>query len=367
MKIKLEHVHSFINRHGKQRYYYRRPGRPKIRLPDDPASAAFLEAYHAARAAHVILPPQQLGKKRSPEGTVAGAIAAYYQHNSFRDGLAPSTQAMRRAILERLRSEHGDKPLVLLERRHIAVMLGKMKPYAAHNWLKTLRGLMAFAVEVELLRDDPTTGIKRAQTKASTGFHSWTEGEILQYEAHHPVGSRGRLALALLLYTAQRRSDIVRLGPQHVRDGTITLRPQKTLRTSAKTLELPLHPALAEVIAATPTGHLSFLVTTPGAPFTAAGFGGWFRERCNEAGLPHCTAHGLRKAQCRRLAEAGCSEHQIAAVTGHENLAEIRRYTHAAAQKKLAFAAYATVGGTPVEQEIGSPNPKVVAHPTLRR
>jgi integrase len=342
MNLKFPHVVADKSRHGRVRYYYRRPGRAKIRLPDDPGSPAFLEAYHAAKAAHVIAPPK-LGRKRSPDGTVAGAIAAYYQHNSFVHGLAPSTQAMRRAILERLRSEHGDKPLAGLERKHIAVMLGKMKPYAAHNWLKTLRGLMAFAVEVELLAEDPTDSIKRAKAKTSTGFHSWTEGEIAQYEAHHPVGSKARLALALLLYTAQRRSDIVRLGPQHVTGRTITLRPQKTERTTAKTLLIPLHSELAAVLAATQTGHLSYLVTGAGAPFSPAGFGNWFRECCNEAGLPHCSAHGLRKAQCRRLAEAGCSEHQIAAITGHDSLALIRVYTRAVAQEQLAAAAYAQI------------------------
>lgn len=343
MNIKFAHVIADKSRHGRVRYYYRRPGRPKIRLPDDPSSPEFLAAWHAAKAAFVLEPRKQLGRKRSPDGTVAGAIAAYYQHNSFSEALAPSTQAMRRAILERLRAEHGDKPLAGLERKHIAVLLGKMKPYAAHNWLKTLRGLMAFAVEIELLAEDPTASIKRAKAKASTGFHSWSEGEIAQYEAHHPVGSRARLALALLLYTAQRRADIVRLGPQHVTGNTLTVRPQKTLRTTAKMLVIPLHSELARVLAATPTGHLSYLVTEAGAPFSQAGFGNWFRDRCNEAGLPHCTAHGLRKAQCRRLAEAGCSEHQIAAITGHDSLALIRVYTRAAAQQKLAEAAYAQI------------------------
>jgi integrase len=124
---------------------------------------------------------------------------------------------------------------------------------------------------------------------------------------------------------------------------TITVRPQKTERTTAKTLLIPLHSELAAVLAATPTGHLSYLVTGAGAPFSPAGFGNWFRDCCNEAGLPHCTAHGLRKAQCRRLAEAGCSEHQIAAITGHDSLALIRLYTRAAAQEQLAAAAYAQI------------------------
>jgi integrase len=95
-------------------------------------------------------------------------------------------------------------------------------------------------------------------------------------------------------------------------------------------LELPVHPALATVIADTAVDNLTILTTASGKPFTAAGFGNWFREQCNAAGLPNCTAHGLRKAAARRLAEAGCTEHEIAAITGHASLREVVRYTKAA-------------------------------------
>jgi integrase len=78
------------------------------------------------------------------------------------------------------------------------------------------------------------------------------------------------------------------------------------------------------------------LVTEFGAPFTAAGFGNWFRDRCNEAGLKHCSFHGLRKAAATRLAEAGCTTEQIKAVTGHATLKEVGRYTKAADQARLA-------------------------------
>src|SRR5262244_666484 len=86
-------------------------------------------------------------------------------------------------------------------------------------------------------------------------------------------------------------------------------------------------------------GNMTFLTTQFGKPFTAAGFGNWFREQRNDAGLPHCSAHGLRKAAARQLAEAGCTEHEIAAITGHASLREIARYTKAVDQKKLAATA----------------------------
>jgi integrase len=138
-----------------------------------------------------------------------------------------------------------------------------------------------------------------------------------------------------LLYTGQRRSDIVQMGRQHIRDGILHLRQQKT----GAPLAIPLHPALQAVLNATVSEHLTFLTTRGGSPFTPAGFTNWFREVCNEAGLPKgISAHGLRKAACRRLAEAGCSANVIAAISGHRSLNEVQRYTAAADQLRMARA-----------------------------
>src|SRR5260370_22440377 len=212
-------------------------------------------------------------------------------------------------------------------------------PSAARNFLKTVRALMTHCIMEGMRADDPTQGVKQAPIKTA-GYRTWTEGDIAAFEAVHPIGSRARLAFALLLYTAQRRSDVVHLGRQHIRDGVLQLRQQKT----GATLVIPVHPALAEVLEATPSDHLTFLTTGTGKPFSPAGFTNWFREMCNEAGLPRGTsAHGLRKAACRRLAEAGCSANVIAAISGHASLRELQRYTVAADQARMARSAIDTM------------------------
>jgi integrase len=177
-------------------------------------------------------------------------------------------------------------------------------------------------------------GIKLPNLKTD-GYHAWTEAEIEQFQERHGSRTRARLALAVLLYTGQRRGDVVCLGRQHIRDGFLHVRQQKT----GIELAIPIHPTLDAIIADTPADHLTLLTTQTGKPFTAAGFGNWFRDRCNEAGLAHCSAHGLRKAAARRLAEAGCTLHEIAAITGHASLSEVQRYTKAADQKRLALSA----------------------------
>jgi integrase len=279
--------------------------------------------------------------KRSLPGSVSAAIACYYSSQSFKT-LSGGTPAMRRAILERFREQHGDKSLAGLQRKHIVAILDAMAPFAARNWLKAIRGLMQHGVAHGLVHEDPTQNV-RLKAVRSDGHHTWTEDEIAQFEAHHPVGSKARLALALGLHTAQRRGDVVRLGPQHIRDGAITVRQQKT-RTP---LALPIHPELRRVLDATPTGHLALLVTKTGKSYGANDFSEQFRAWCDAAGLPPaCSFHGLRKAALTRLAEAGCTIHEIASISGHKSLKEIERYTKAADQARLAREAMARVTRT---------------------
>jgi integrase len=335
-----KHVHSWIDdRHGKARarYYFRRRGSKQMPLPGLPGSPQFEEAYAAALAGAPT--PAPIGR-RVRMGSIDALIIAYFNSPSFL-ALAPATQSTYRGILEAFAHEHGAKPYGMLTSEHLEAMLArKMRtPAAANHWLRLIKTLTRFAVRQELRADDPARDIDYIRRKA-TGFHTWSEGEIAAFEAHHPIGSKARLALALLLYTAQRRSDVVKMGRQHVRNGVVQVRQQKT----GAMLAIPMHPELAAIIEATPSEHLTFLTTAYGKPFTAAGFGNWFREQCDAAGLPkHCAAHGLRKAACRRLAEAGCSANVIAAISGHTTLREVERYTKAADQERMARQGMAAI------------------------
>jgi integrase len=243
---------------------------------------------------------------------------------------------MRRSILERFRAAHGDKPVALLPPEWIEAVLDSKPPHAARSWLMTLRSLCEFAVKRGWLRTNPAATVKLPSVK-SDGYHTWTDDEIATFEAHHPIGSKPRLALALLLYTMQRRGDVIRMGRQHIRqtpDGeALYVRQQKT----GKELMLPIRPELRAVLDATPSEHLTFLVTTTGKPYGGNHFTETFREWCEAAGLPErCKVHGLRKAACRRGAEAGYSANELAAWSGHASLDEVARYTKAADQARLA-------------------------------
>jgi len=267
---------------------------------------------------------------------VNAATVGYYQCLAFRE-LSPSRQSKRRFILERFRNEHGDKRIATLPSEFIHRVINRKTPAAARNWIAALRGLLDFAVAEKFRGDNPARGVILPKLKIKHR-RAWTDDEIEQYQNTHSIGSKARLAFALGLYTIQRISDVVRMGKQHIRNGELSVRQQKT----GAQLTLPIRPELQAILDASPSGHTLFLVTKNGGQYSANDLGEVFRGWCNEAGLsPECTFHGLRATGCTQLADKGCSAHQIAAWSGHTTLKEVERYTRAANQKRLARSAIA--------------------------
>jgi integrase len=334
MRRPPKYCNGFLDRHGKARWYFRRAGFKKVPLPGLPWSPEFMAAYEQALAGQ----PEPIGAARTIPGTLRALAVSYFASPAFRS-TRPSTQYSYRNVIDRLCAEHGEKR-VAFQRDHVVKLLAARAatPGTANALRRSLRALMRHAVEIGMRSDDPTRDVRKLPTSKGEGYHSWIEGEIEQFERHHPVGSRARLAFALLLYTGQRRSDVVRMGRQHLSDNAICVRQVKTDRE----VWIPVHETLAPILAEA-SSNMTFLLTDQGKPYTAAGFGNWFRDQCRAAGLRGCSAHGLRKAAARRLAEAGCSTHEIAAITGHASLKEVARYTEAADRKRLAQSAMAKV------------------------
>jgi integrase len=333
-----KYVRAWVDRRdGRAYYYFRRRGYPRVRLPGLPWSPSFMAAYEAALAG----PRTAIGAGRIKPGSVAAVVAEYFDSRQAFGSKSAGTQRMRRGILERFRAVHGDWPFALLPPEWIEALLDAKPQHAARSWHVTLRSLCQFAVKRRWLRADPTANIKLRPIKGD-GFHTWTDAEISQFEAHHPIGTKPRLALALLFYTAQRRGDVVRMGRQHIREtpeGPVLYVKQ---RKTGVELLIPIRPELRAVLDATPSEHLTFLVTATGKPYGDNHFSESFREWCDAAGLPkRCSAHGLRKAACRWLAEHGCSGNEIMAYSGHATMKELVRYTKAADQARLARNALA--------------------------
>ena len=346
-------VSSFTDRHGKPRFRYRRKGASTVYLPGVPGSVEFAQAYADAVAG--VTTRREVGADRTIPGTINALVVAYYKSADFKV-LGETTQRTYSGIIERIRRDYGHLPLRGMDRTHVRKILDKRAatPAAANNLLRMIRMLMGFAVERGLRKDNPATGVKPLPIK-SGGFHCWTEEELAAFEARWPLGTRERLAFDLLIYTAQRIGDVRLMGPQHVRGGVLYVRQGKT----GAELALPVVPDLRASIDATPSGHLTFLVTQFGQPFSEKGASQWFSAAATAAGLPHCAAHGLRKAAATRIADKGGTDHQIMAMTGHKSLKEVTRYTRGANQKRLAAAAMEGLGGLKPEQPLATPSEKV--------
>jgi integrase len=187
---------------------------------------------------------------------------------------------------------------------------------------------------------NPVRDVKYPKPLATGGHHTWSPEEVAIFEQRHPVGSKARLALGLLLYTGLRASDVVRLGRQHVSEGKISITLYKNRDRKPVTLLLPILPELQRVMDASELGAATFLVTDHGMSFASAkSFGNKVRDWCDQAGLPHCTAHGLRKSGATIAAENGATPHQLKAIFGWSTLKQPELYTKAVEQGRVAAEA----------------------------
>jgi integrase len=320
---------------------YRRNGR-LVRLPNGrDFNDEFWQAYYAAERAILTGEVQSSRTSRVNPGTVDAALAAYYRSGQFLN-LAANTRRTVRTSLERdFRPAYGDARIAHLLPRHVATIVDEKAasaPAGAKVLLTALKGFTRYCLGAGLVKSDPAVGIQPPKHR-SEPIHTWTEAQIAQFEARWSVGSQPRLAMGLHLYTGQRLSDTTRMGAQHVRNGMIHITQVKT----GTPVSIPIHSELQRILDAVPKDNLTFLLNGNGAPFVH-GYGARFREWCSAAGLPaECTSHGLRKAACRRLAEAGCTVHEIAAISGHKTLHEIERYTRAVDREQLARRAIAAL------------------------
>lgn len=326
-------VECWRDRHKKVRVYFRKGKGPRIALPGEIGSDDFNTAYREALAGQIAAKRER--RKPDRPDTIAALVRSYLRSAAY-VGLRDTTKTGYSSRIETLRTRHGHRSVSGMTRAGIVTNI--IQPYANRPGaslaiLKILRVLIRHAIEIGLLNHDPSLGIKRPKIKE---IRSWTEDEIATFESRWPIGTKQQLAFALQLYTGQRRSDVHRMTWADVNGDSIRVVQQKTGRK----LAIPLHQHLLIILATTERKHATMINTEYGRPFTVDGFSQWMRNAITAAGLPlECQPHGLRKAAGRRLADAGCTPHEIMAVLGHKTLSEAERYTRDADQLRLAGAA----------------------------
>lgn len=331
-----------VDRYGKVRIYLRRKGQKKIKLEGRPWTPEFMRQYDEAMGAE---PKPAPGVQ--PQ-TWEWLCRKYLASDAFKKQLAAGTQIIRRRILVRTFDEplkpgsearFGDMPLSAISQKAIAVLRDRLlaTPENANARLKAIRQVFIFgAAEFSTPNVARDVGYIRNPTD---GFYTATVEDVLQFIAHHPIGTKAYLAMAIILYTGARKQDACILGRQHLRVGRLKFKPLKTLQTSGTVVDIPILPELQRAIDAGPCGEMTFLVTEFGRPFSSNGFGNWFRDRCHEAGLAEASAHSFRKGAATIGAENGMTDAQMQAIFGWSSAKMPAVYRKKASAKRLTDAA----------------------------
>lgn len=366
VEIDLPYMVSDPDRRGNPRLYVRRFGR-KIRIHETPGTKAFATAYAAAvQKLSARTPTVEPRKPAGPLPRTLGWLVMLYLADREVQKLA--SYQTRKGVLEECLDEPlepdspdlmKDCPIKALAPVHVKMLRDRKNnaglPGAANNRRKYLSAVFGWAIEQDppLMQTNPCRDAKKVEY-ATDGFHTWEASEVRQYLQRHGSGTKARLALAILLFLGVRLGDAVKLGPQHRRDGWMRMVPRKTRHRRLEVSEKPVLPALADVIDESDVGHLTYLVTEYGKPFSAKGFGNRFGKWCREAGLPHCTAHGLRKAGATILAENGATVPQLMAIYDWRTPGQAEVYIRKANRKKLAGDAMPLLTVGPLDQSKNS-------------
>jgi integrase len=328
-KIRLKYIHEYRDRKGNVRRYVRRPGMRKVALSGLPGSPEFMETYKAA------ISGASAPKAKHKPGSVSDLVLRYYSSGRFTN-LSATSQATYRDVLGKFCEAHGHRmvhDLSVEKAEKIITDIGAAKPALANLTRSILSAVFKYAVKLRVRADNPFSSDVIESYKLGT-YHTWTDAELAAYRNRWPLGTRERIAYAVLLYSGQRVSDAVKLK----RSDILTITQQKT----GTELSIPSHPALARAVKAGPSNGIYIVGDANGRPMTAGSLSRLVRRAARKAGLPpRCKPHGLRKANQRLLAEHEATTKQMQAVSGHKTLRETERYSSQASQAALAAQAIA--------------------------
>lgn len=327
------HVTRERTRFDKVKFYFRLNKGARIRLPDDPASPEFKEAYLLALTSGRSLITERIDE--TPTKSLRWLISRYKESGDWAS-LSQSTRGDRDAIFLKVLEKSKNASFGLVDRK--AILRGmddrKATPAQANNFLKAMRGMFEWALLNEHVKLDPTEGVKFNKLK-SEGFTPWQVEDYSKFIEKHKIGTIPRLAVELLLHSGLRRSDLVLAGKQHLRGNIFSMRTKKT--NILITVEFP--DTLISTINATETGDLHFLSWgKKRRPYTAKGFQNWFRKQCDDAHLrPELAAHGVRKLAATLSADNGAGAHELMAQFGWTTIKQAEVYTKDADRKALGI------------------------------
>lgn len=342
------------DRNGNDRYYLRRPGQPKVRIRSAYGTDEFREEVRCAELGIAFSGAPMPVALKSPAAKAGSLkwLSLQYIHRAGGEW-SPDYRSMVDRVLTLIcdgtslsgsgATLNADLAFAGMQLKHVAQLRDELAatPHAANRRLKTISAMFNWAIGAGIATINPAEKCKRLKT-GKGGWHTWTLDEIAKYQAKHPVGSKADLALRIFLFTGLRKSDACIFGRQHIRqvgaERRVVIIPGKTEDSSSVTVDIPLLGPLAEAIDALPKNRMTFLCNAKGMPHSPAMLGQLMRTWCDQAELPQCSAHGLRKAGAVIAAENGATSAQLQAVFGWTTSEQADHYTKAASRRKLGTA-----------------------------
>ena len=366
MAVTFKHLRQDVDRNGNIRTYLRVPGRPAVRLRSPVGSPEFAEEYAAAAAGQPLGAPKRRPQAAPGVLTFERLVEGFLASEDFKEGRQADARYRIKTKLrwacglpvQKARPEGqfmGDKPISTFDTDFVAAIFNRCEKRGVGFRVKQILQLLfdwGIQNHHREVRTNPARDYRpRIRRPAEKRHKRWTEVEIAQFRAFYPIGTMPRLAMELIFESAARRSDVWRLGPQHVSSSNVlSFTPKKTAGNTDVKVDVMLSDYVRRIIAATPAAHehLRFIIGDRGRPFTRPeDLGRWFSRKAREAGLPEgFTAHGLRRSAATEAARAGCTDDELMALGGWTDINTARKYIDeanregsgkAASSKRLAY------------------------------
>ena len=347
---------------GRTYYYYRR-GKLRQRIRGNPDEPGFLEAYAAIHAAAQAADAKAAASEPGvAPGSMAALIRAYRTSPEWR-ALKPATHSDYEKALGPLEARYGHLAIATMPR---AFVFGLRDAYAtkpnpdpkqppiptprrANRMVAVLSILLSWCVDRGWRPDNPALRPKKLKT--GEGWRPWTAAELAAFEACADIAPELKLAVVMAAASGQRGEDLVTMA-WSAYDGTAIEVVQA--KTGAR-VWVPLHATAKARVDAAPRRAVTILTRPDGKPWKIDHFRHAMGAAIRAAGLSGVVTHGLRATAATWLAEAGCSEREIMAITGHTSSASVSRYTRQADRKRQATAAVTKLeryrGGAPAGAE----------------
>ena len=345
MKISFPYIKAY-ERRGKIYAYYRR-GKTQVRLRGEIGSPEWVQLYKAAHEQYELAHAGKEAASPALPGTFEHLWATYLRSSDFR-GLAPRSQRTYRYLIEPMLPVYGKGRVERISGRWIRRYLESLsdKPAKANYWLRVIRVLLQFAVAEQIIAENPARGVKQLKHRA-TPHRPWTDDEVARMTSpDSPV----RIPVLIGLHTGQRLGDVLSLQWSAYQGLRLAVRQAKT----DAFLRIPVHPELAAALDAASRTAETICARPDGKPWLIDHFKHSFARVRAEQNLPSdLHFHGLRHSAAARMAEAGCTPAQIAAITGHRTLAMVEHYASGANQERLANEAMKRLRESRVSNEGG--------------